>query len=77
MRWNPSYFIEPAQTEKSNGYLVVEHGLQNSAVISFLKDRNENLTSVEEEKLLSTAYNNLVNWHITVDDRFVNYYYSS
>jgi methylase of polypeptide subunit release factors len=73
--WNPSYFIEPAQTEKSNGYLVVEHGLQNSAVISFLKDRNENLTSVEEEKLLAISYNNLVNWHITVDDRFVNYYY--
>ncbi|MGA2408439.1 MAG: N-6 DNA methylase [Bacteroidales bacterium] len=73
--WNPSYFIEPASTEKSNGYLVVEHGLQNSAVISFLNVRNEDLTSLEEENLLAISYNNLVNWHITVDERYINYYF--
>lgn len=73
--WSPSYFIEPSAVEKSNGYLVVEHGLQNSAIISFLKGRNEDLTSVEEENLLSLSYNNLVNWHITIDSRYVNYYF--
>jgi len=73
--WSPSYFIEPSAVEKSNGYLVVEHGLQNSAIISFLKGRNEDLTSIEEENLLSLSYNNLVNWHITIDSRYINYYF--
>lgn len=73
--WNPSYFIPPSNSESSNGYLVIEHGLQNSAIISFLNKRNEELTLVEEETLLSLSYNNLVNWHITIDDRYINYYY--
>ena len=73
--WNPSYFIEPSINEKSNGYLVIEHGLQNSAIISFLKERNEELTVAEEEAFLSLSYNNLVNWHITIDSRYINYYY--
>lgn len=69
--WNPSYFIEPSSVEKSNGYLVIEHGLQNSAIISFLKERNEDLTLIEEENLLALSYNNLVNWHITIDSRYI------
>jgi hypothetical protein len=73
--WSPSYFIEPSSVEKSNGYLVVEHGLQNSAIISFLKERNEDLTLNEEENLLALSYNNLVNWHITIDSRYINYYF--
>ncbi len=73
--WSPSYFISPSKSENSNGYLVIEHGLQNSAIISFLNKRNEELTSVEEENLLALSYNNLVNWHITIDDRYINYYY--
>ncbi|WP_026704526.1 Eco57I restriction-modification methylase domain-containing protein [Flavobacterium soli] len=73
--WNPSYFIPPSREEKSNGYLVIEHGLQNSAIISFLNIRNEELTNIEEENLLSLSYNNLVNWHITIDERYVNYYF--
>lgn len=73
--WNPSYFIEPSANEKSNGYLVIEHGLENSAIISFLNARNEDLTSSEEENLLALSYNNLVNWHITIDERYINYYY--
>ncbi|WP_111610841.1 Eco57I restriction-modification methylase domain-containing protein [Algoriphagus yeomjeoni] len=73
--WNPSYFIEPSANEKSNGYLVIEHGLENSAIISFLTKRNEELTSREEENLLAISYNNLVGWHITIDDRYINYYF--
>jgi methylase of polypeptide subunit release factors len=73
--WSPSYFIKPSKIEKSNGYLVVEHGLQNSAILSFLKERNEDLTLIEEETLLSLSYNNLVSWHITIDSRYINYYY--
>ncbi len=73
--WNPSYFIEPSAVEKSNGYLVIEHGLQNSAILSFLKERNEDLTQLEEENLLGLSYNNLVNWHITIDSRYINYYF--
>lgn len=73
--WNPSYFIEPSSNEKSNGYLVIEHGLENAAIISFLKERNEDLSIVEEENLLAISYNNLVNWHITIDSRYINYYY--
>lgn len=73
--WNPSYFIPASNNEKANGYLVVEHGLQNSAIISFLNVRNEDLTRLEEENLLALSYNNLVNWHITIDEKYVNYYY--
>jgi len=73
--WNPSYFIPASNNEKANGYLVVEHGLQNSAIISFLNVRNEDLTRSEEENLLALSYNNLVNWHITIDEKYVNYYY--
>lgn len=75
LRWNPSYFIQASKDEKANGFLVVEHGLQNSAIISFLNTRNENLTRTDEENLLSLSYNNLVNWHITIDERYINYYY--
>lgn len=73
--WNPSYFINSSKDEKTNGYLVIEHGLQNSAILSFLNTRNDDLTNSEEENLLSLSYNNLVNWHITIDERFINYYY--
>ena len=25
--------------------------------------------------MLALSYNNLVNWHITIDDRYINYYF--
>jgi len=53
----------------SNGHLVIEHGLNNTAVISFLK-RDQPFGSLTEEqklRLLSISYNNLVEWHFFPD----------
>ena len=65
--WRPSYELESTDLESiANGHLVLEHGLDNTAVISFLKDSVSFLTLPADERilLLSTSYNNLVDWHL-------------
>jgi len=70
-RWVPSDEIEdyPGTEGFTNGHLVVEHGLSNTAVISFLKSNHPYGTLTEEEKLkiLAISYNNLVEWHLFPD----------
>ncbi|MEY4928204.1 MAG: hypothetical protein RI894_2642 [Bacteroidota bacterium] len=73
--WNPSYYFQSLQSEPVNGHLVVEHGLENAAIISFLNKRDEDLNHTERKQLLNLSYNNLVNWHITIDSRYITYYY--
>jgi len=72
--WYPSDII----IEKSNnsvvcGHLFVEHGLENSAVISFLNNTHsfELLSQNNKNDLLKTSYNNLVDLHIPLGDRRV------
>ncbi len=68
--WRPSdQLILPGTEEFTSGHLVVEHGLQNSAVISFLRNpiRFPELDSFQQKKLLNASYNNLIDWHIAVD----------
>ncbi len=69
--WLPSDEIdEYLGTEVfSNGHLVIEHGLNNTAVISFLKRDQPFGILTEEQKLrlLSISYNNLVEWHLFPD----------
>lgn len=69
--WRPSDLMEehPATLEFANGHLIVEHGLNNSAVITFLKPhvRYEGLSHNERLQLLSLSYNNLVDWHVFPD----------
>jgi len=70
-RWVPSDEIEdyPGTERFANGHLVVEHGLNNTAVISFLKSDHPYGILTEEEKLrlLGISYNNLVEWHLFPD----------
>ena len=50
----------------SNGHLVVEHGFDRTAVISFLRSDTPytDLTLSDRRVLLEISYNNLVEWHL-------------
>ena len=69
--WRPSDEIDeyPGTEGISNGHLVVEHGLDRSAVLTFLKPERPfgRLSRVELSRLLSISYNNLVDWHFFPD----------
>lgn len=68
--WRPSDHLSlPGTEEFASGHLVVEHGLQNSAIISFLRRpvRFTELDSFRQKKLLNASYNNLIEWHIAID----------
>lgn len=71
--WRPSDEIEvyPGTEDFANGHLLVEHGLDNAAVISFLRrDRPyDELDAGSRLRLLSISYNNLVDWHFLPDSR--------
>ena len=70
MGWQPSYSLELQVTGGfANAHLVVEHGLENTAVITFLRQPRtySDLGHHEKMLLLSLSYNNLVDWHIQVE----------
>lgn len=71
--WCPSdELVEYPGTEQfANGHLLVEHGMANTAVISFLKpDRPFTvLEKASQLRLLELSYNNLVDWHLLPDRR--------
>lgn len=66
--WRPSDQIDryPGTEQFCNGHLVIEHGLDLSAVISFLRAETPyvNLSALERRSLLELSYNNLVDWHL-------------
>src|SRR3954453_4078143 len=78
LKWTPSYEFEASfGVDAAGDHLVVEHGLSNSAIISFLKApyRASDLDNAQMRTLLAISYNNLVEWHIFVsqtDIRQVN-----
>src|ERR1017187_1156499 len=68
--WNPTDRFEARELENiTNAHLLVEHGLEQTAVISFFKypRRYTDLSVTETQQLLAISYNNLVDWHIQVD----------
>jgi tRNA1(Val) A37 N6-methylase TrmN6 len=68
--WRPSDQLTLRRAEEfTSGHLVVEHGLQNSAVITFLRRpvRYPDLNSYQQRILLNASYNNLIDWHIAID----------
>ncbi len=68
--WHPSDRLQAAYFgEFTTSHLLVEHGMQNTAVISFLRypHKYPDLTRTEKNQLLSVSYNNLVDWHIYVE----------
>lgn len=76
--WVPSYEVKGTFGVSSiAGHLIVEHGLENAAAISFLKApfRSAELGSEQLKALLSVSYNNLVEWHLFIsgsDARWIN-----
>ncbi|HXY36591.1 MAG TPA: N-6 DNA methylase [Planctomycetaceae bacterium] len=71
--WYPSdELVEYPGTEQfANGHLLVEHGMANTAVISFLKPDAPFplLDKGNQIRLLELSYNNLVDWHLLPDSR--------
>lgn len=77
--WRPSDQLTlPGTEEFSSGHLVVEHGLRNSAVISFLRQpiRYPDLELPQQKALLNASYNNLIDWHIVVGYNEASYVYN-
>jgi len=74
--WTPSDSIETAESNYAKTHLVVEHGLENTAVISFLKRPFAELTFEERTRLLNISYNNLVDWHIQIEREQVTFVFN-
>jgi tRNA1(Val) A37 N6-methylase TrmN6 len=71
--WFPSdQMVDYRGTETfTNGHLLVEHGMANTAVISFFNSTRPygTLERHERIRLLELSYNNLVDWHLLPDMR--------
>jgi N-6 DNA Methylase len=75
--WKPSDRLEvPNVRDIANVHLVVEHGLENAALITFLNSSWQNLDSSSRKDLLNISYNNLVDWHIQVQSDRVFFYFN-
>lgn len=76
--WRPTDRLDlPALRPVASAQLLVEHGLENSAVVSFLHSPKQysTLSSEERQTLLSVSYNNLVDWHVAIDGHSVDFVY--
>lgn len=76
--WHPSDRFSTPNLEIAHDHLLIEHGLENAAVISFLKDsrRFSGLSYSEINSLLKISYNNLVDWHIIIEPEFITFLYN-
>lgn len=74
--WTPSDSIETAESTYAKSHLIVEHGLENTAVISFLQRRFADLDFDERRRLLNVSYNNLVDWHIQIESEKVTFVFN-
>jgi hypothetical protein len=76
--WRPTDRLDtPALREFAATQLLVEHGLENSAVLSFIRSPKlySTLSSEDRQSLLSTSYNNLVDWHVAIDSAAISFVY--
>ena len=78
--WRPSYYLvdRPYANGVANAHLIVEHGLEPSAVITFLdrSRRLHDLQAIERNRLFQISYNNLVDWHLYVESDHVSICYN-
>ena len=76
--WTPSYEVPGTfGVDQIAGHMIVEHGLDNAAAISFLRRpaRSIDLRTDQLRSLLTISYNNLIEWHLFVsadDARWIN-----
>ena len=75
--WKPNEFVD-TRSSLTTANLLVEQGLDNSAVLSFLpSDRRVGDIQYDERRaILGLSYNNLVDWHVWIDRESVGYFYN-
>ena len=75
--WTPSDILDmPSTNEFATAHLIIEHGLENQAVITFLQRRYSDLGYEEKRRLLGISYNNLVDWHIQIESDQILYIFN-
>lgn len=75
--WKPSDHLDiPNAKDIANAHLIVEHGLENTALITFLRSSWQTLDFSARKDLLNISYNNLVDWHIQVQSDRVFFYFN-
>lgn len=77
--WRPSDRVDiPASNDFATAHLIVEHGLEYSALISFMRHPNRfiDLSAAQQRVLVGSSYNSLVDWHINVDYEGVAFVYN-
>lgn len=77
--WRPSDRLDvQGLQELSSAQLLVEHGLEHSAVLTFLRSPIQfpSLSSDHQKRLLASSYNNLVDWHVAVEANAINFAYA-
>ena len=78
--WEPSERMdaEPSLRGIASGHLIVEHGLEHAAVITFLISPNSqaSLTPHQNKQILSISYNNLIEWNIIVEHDKVSFFFT-
>ena len=76
--WRPSDPLDiPGLGDVASAHLLVEHGLEHSAVLTFLRPQHEypRLESERRQQLLASSYNNLVDWHVAIEPSAINFIY--
>ena len=79
MGWKPSdTFDAPDLSGLATVHLIVEHGLENTAVLTFLRlgKKFQELSNEDRNRILSISYNNLVDWHISIEPTEVSFVYN-
>lgn len=77
--WYPSDVIEEIKPNSlATGHLFVEYGLENTAVISFINNKNVDFSerSNQQINLFSLSYNNLIDYHLTVETNRISAFHN-
>ena len=75
--WRPNDFLDVPQALPETN-LVVERGLDNAAVLSFLPShlRLYDIRAEERRTILGLSYNSLIDWHVCVDRESIHCFYN-
>lgn len=75
--WRPNDFIDTLSPLTATN-IVVEQGLENAALLSFLPSNRsiDDLPESDKRSILSLSYNSLVDWHIWIDNHSAQYVYN-
>ena len=78
--WRPSYHVveAPFVNDIARAHLIVEHGLEPAAVLTFLNRSSplDGLQRSDQNHLFGLSYNNLVDWHLCIEWNKVSVYYN-